>query len=84
VGIFIFSSYCNKDILALHCVLIVLYLYFLEDFPQKTTIIGAAVTDDLESYLKSRAQLLESEESLRKGDIGDTYETLGKRVLNDL
>jgi hypothetical protein len=40
------------------------------DFPQKITIIGGAVTDDLESYLKSRAQLLESEESLRKGDIG--------------
>ncbi len=65
-------------------VLIVLYLYFPVDFPQKTTIIGAAVTDDLESYLKSRAQLLESEESLRKGDIGDTDEILGQLVLNDL
>ncbi len=54
------------------------------DFSTTTTIIGAAVTDDLESYLKSRAQLLESEESLRKGYIGATDETLGKRVLNDL
>ncbi len=54
------------------------------DFPQKTAIIGAAVTDDLESYLKSRAQLLESEESLRKGDIGAKNEKLGQRVLNDL
>ncbi len=52
------------------------------DFPQKQLLyIGAAVTDDLESYLKSRAQLLESEESLRKGE---TDETLGQRVLTDL